>query len=199
MPSRRCTAVRALLGFYKANMGTESSMDWVRRAGDYRVLVGKRDRLGYPLGQIEQARLDELERFFMQDANRRRAPWASREQIRAPISVIVELGDFVGHARDISADGMYVATNAPFPIGARVVVRVTDEAFLEGAHDEDDDAVEGPCEQWQFSAEVVRLDANGIGLRFVGIPLALRITHRSRENEPLPALDTAVDQQPHAA
>lgn len=177
-------------------MGTESSMDWVRRAGDYRVLVGKRDRLGYPLGQVEQARLDELERFFMQDANRRRAPWASREQIRAPISVIVEFGDFVGHARDISADGMYVTTNAPLPIGARVVVRVTDEQCLD--HPEED-AVEGPCEQWQFGAEVVRLDANGIGLRFVGIPLALRITHRAREGEPLPALDTVVDQQPHAA
>ena len=178
-------------------MGTESSMDWVRRAGDYRVLVGKRDRLGYPLGQLEQARLDELARFFMQDANRRRAPWASREQIRAPISVIVEFGDWTGFARDISADGMYIVTDAPLPIGARMVVRVTDESCIEHP---DEDAVEGPCEQWQFGAEVVRLDAHGIGLRFVGIPLALRITHRAREGEPLPQLDTAVDhQQPHAA
>ena len=69
-------------------MGTETSMDWVKRAGDYRVLVGKRDSLGYSLGEAESARLDELERFFTQDANRRRAPWASREQIRAPISVV---------------------------------------------------------------------------------------------------------------
>ena len=37
-------------------MALESSMEWVRRAGDYRVLTGKRDRLGYPLGQVEQAR-----------------------------------------------------------------------------------------------------------------------------------------------
>ncbi|MCU1278752.1 MAG: hypothetical protein JWM53_2298, partial [bacterium] len=85
-------------------MGTETSMDWVRRAGEYRVLVGKRDRLGYPLGESDQARLDDLERFFTQDANRRRAPWASREHIRAAVSVDVELGDWAGHARDISAD-----------------------------------------------------------------------------------------------
>ncbi|MGZ3405243.1 MAG: PilZ domain-containing protein [Polyangia bacterium] len=175
-------------------------MDWVRRAGDYRVLVGKRDRLGYPLGAIEQARLDELERFFTQDANRRRAPWASREQIRAPISVIVEFGDFVGQARDISADGMYIVTNAPLPIGARMVVRVTDDE--PSVDHPDEDVVEKPREQWQFGAEVVRLDAHGIGLRFVGIPLALRITHRAREGEPLPHIDTAVDHplpQPHAA
>ena len=179
-------------------MGMESSMDWVRRAGDYRVLVGKRDRLGYPLGQIEQARLDELERFFMQDANRRRAPWASREQIRAPISLVVKFDDFVGYARDISADGIYVVTTAPLPLGARTVVRVTDEPSI--AHHADEDEAELPYEQWQFGAEVVRLDAAGMGLRFIGIPLALRITHLAREGEPLPRIDTEVDhRQPHAA
>jgi hypothetical protein len=146
------------------NMGTESSMDWVRRAGDYRVLVGKRDRLGYPLGQIEQARLDELERFFTQDANRRRAPWASREQIRASITAVVQFGDAVGHARDISSDGIYVITGAPLALGARTVVRVTEHA-----------------EEWQFGAEVVRLDDAGMGLRFVGIPLVLRLSHRQRD------------------
>ena len=177
-------------------MGTESSMDWVRRAGDYRVLVGKRDRLGYPLGQVEQARLDELERFFVQDANRRRAPWASREQIRAPISLVVQFDDFVGYARDISADGMYVVTTASLPIGARTVVRVTDERSVAP---DDDDEVELPYEQWQFGAEVVRLDAGGMGLRFVGIPLALRITHGAREGEPLPELTPVDEPQPHAA
>lgn len=160
-------------------MGTESSMDWVRRAGDYRVLVGKRDRLGYPLGQVEQARLDELERFFMQDANRRRAPWASREQIRAPISVVVQIGDWEGHARDISGDGMFVETTAPLYIGARTVVRVTDEP----PRDDDDDGALAPYEQWEFAVEVVRLDAEGVGLRFVGIPLTLRITHRHRDED----------------
>lgn len=155
-------------------MGAESSMDWVRRAGDYRVLVGKRDRLGYLLGEVERARLDELERFFMQDANRRRAPWASREQIRAPISVVVQLGDSTAQARDISGDGIFVVTDARLPIGARTVVRVADEPPTG-----DDIDAEAPYDQWEFAAEVVRLDAEGMGLRFVGIPLVLRITHRS--------------------
>ncbi len=156
-------------------------MDWVRRAGDYRVLVGKRDRLGYLLGEVERARLDEVERFFMQDANRRRAPWASREQIRAPISVVVQFGDATGQARDISGDGIYVVTEAPLPIGARTVVRVADEPPF----GDDVDAIT-PYDQWEFGAEVVRLDAGGMGLRFVGIPLVLRITHRHREaDEPL--------------
>jgi hypothetical protein len=150
-------------------------MDWVRRAGDYRVLVGKRDGLGFPLGAEEQARLDELERFFMQDANRRRVPWASREQIRAPISVVVQLGGISGRARDISGDGIFVETATPLPIGARTVVCVTDDPLPA-----DEDEAEVPYEEWRFSAEVVRLDKDGIGLRFVGIPLVLRITHRNR-------------------
>jgi hypothetical protein len=154
-------------------------MDWVRRAGDYRVLVGKRDRLGYLLGEVERARLEELERFFVQDANRRREPWASREQIRAPISVVVQIGDFSGQARDISGDGMFVLTTAPLPIGARTVVRVTDEPALA----DDGDGARPPYEQWEFAAEVVRLEAAGVGLRFVGIPLTLRITHRHRDDE----------------
>jgi hypothetical protein len=164
-------------------MGTETSMDWVKRARDYRVLVGKRDSLGYPLGEVESARLDELERFFTGDANRRRAPWASREQIRAPISIVVQFGDWVGEARDISGEGMYVVTQAPLAIGERTVVRVTD-APVHDINNDDFDA-DAPYDQWEFGAEVVRLDAGGMGLRFVGIPLVLRITHRNRDGEPV--------------
>jgi hypothetical protein len=156
-------------------MRTETSMEWVRRASDYRVLIAKRDRLGYPLGEVERARLDELERFFTQDANRRRAPWASREQIRAPVSIVVQFGDAVGRARDLSGDGMFVVTTAPLHVGARTVLRVNDEPYVVR---NDDDEDEGPYEQWQFGAEVVRLDKAGMGVRFVGIPLVLRISHR---------------------
>jgi hypothetical protein len=161
-------------------MRSESSMEWVRRAGDYRILVGKRDRLGFPLGEVEQARLEELERFFSQDANRRRLPWATRDQIRAPISVVVQFGDAsIGQARDISGDGMYVATEAKLRLGERVVVSVDDEPYTDP-----EDEAEGPYEQWRFGAEVVRLDAAGMGLRFVGIPLVLRITHQHPFDHP---------------
>lgn len=148
-------------------------MDWVRRAGDYRVLVGKRDGLGYPLAEVEQARLDELERFFLPDANRRRLPWAQRENIRAPISIVVTVGDVTGKAQDISPQGIYVVTSARLPIGARTMVTISDGPFITPDGDEDP-----TVEEWRFPAEVVRLDVGGIGLRFVGIPLQLRLAHR---------------------
>ena len=163
-------------------MGMESSLEWVRRAGDYRVLVGKRDRLDFPLSESEQARLAELERFFVQDANRRRMPWATREQIRAAISIIVQFDEAVGRAQDISPDGMYVVTTAPLYIGARTVIRVNEAPYVERVGDDED---ETPYEQWRFGAEVVRLDAAGMGVRFVGIPLALRIVHMRPAERPI--------------
>ena len=161
-------------------MRTESSMDWVRRAGSYRVLIGKRDGLGCPLGEAEETRLAELERFFTQDANRRRMPWVQREQIRAPISIVVQFGDAEGRAQDISGGGMYVVTSAPLAVGTRTVVRVTEEPVV--TDDEDSD---GTFEEWQFGAEVVRVDGAGMGLRFVGIPVALRISHRRSAASPV--------------
>ncbi|HEX6839858.1 MAG TPA: PilZ domain-containing protein, partial [Polyangia bacterium] len=95
--------------------------------------------------------------------------------IRAPISVVVELGDARAEARDISGDGIFVVTDVRLPIGARTVVRVADEPPTG-----DDIDAEAPYDQWEFAAEVVRLDVDGMGLRFVGIPLVLRITHRSQ-------------------
>ena len=94
----------------------------------------------------------------------------------------MQFGDGTGQARDISGDGIFVVTTAPLPMGARTVVRVADEPALAG----DDFDAQAPYDQWEFGAEVVRLDAGGMGLRFVGIPLILRITHRHREEaEPL--------------
>ena len=77
----------------------------------------------------------------------------------------------------ITLDGRPMVHDIPLAVGARTVVRVTG-AVAEDPIDED----EAPYEQWEFGAEVVRLDAAGMGLRFVGIPLALRITHRHRND-----------------
>jgi hypothetical protein len=151
-------------------------MEWIRRAADYRVLIGKRDSLGFPLGDLELARLAELERFFTHDANRRRLPWTHREQVRAPIAVIVQFADALGEARDISGDGVFIATSEPLAPGTRTVVRISESAHPDDGSDGDEvDAVD----EWQFGAEVVRVERGGMGLRFVGIPLRLRITHRS--------------------
>jgi hypothetical protein len=160
-------------------------MEWIRRAADYRVLVGKRDTLGFPLGALEQARLVELERFFGRDANRRRTPWTHREQLRAPVHLIVQFGDATGVARDLSGDGIFVETTRPLLPGARTVLRVN-EAMQRGLDglplpDEEPAAVD----EWRFAAEVVRIDVNGMGLRLVGIPLQLRITHHGTPLSPL--------------
>ena len=53
-------------------------------------------------------------------------PRASRSA--RPSRVVVQIRRLAGgSARDISGDGMFVVTDAPLPIGARTVVRVTDE------------------------------------------------------------------------
>ncbi|HWE28568.1 MAG TPA: hypothetical protein VHB97_11230, partial [Polyangia bacterium] len=59
----------------------------------------------------------------------------------------------------------------------RVVVRIS-----EAPAEDDDGGVVATYRQWQFGAEVVRRDDAGLGLRFVGIPLALSIAYRRRES-----------------
>jgi hypothetical protein len=143
------------------------SMEWIRCAGEYRTLIGKRDRLGCTLGEREVTRLRELESFFRRDAHEDRPPWCHRENWRAPVSILVEFGaDGAGRAVDICGEGMFVATERPLAMGARTVVRVAETGAQGNEH-----------LQWQFAAEVVRLTGDGMGLRFVGIPLSLRVAH----------------------
>jgi hypothetical protein len=156
-------------------------MEWVRRAGEYRTLAGKRDELGFPLAPLEAARLAELERFFTACADPERAPFVQREHIRRNISVVVtyrtgQKGTDSGEARDISGEGLFIACHAPLAVGESTVVRVIDR--FSG-------------EEWRFGAEVVRVELGdrpgfgaGMGLRFVGIPLALRVGHRGAPLEP---------------
>jgi hypothetical protein len=158
-------------------MGTDGSMEWVRRAGDFRVLVGKRDGLGQALGEDEATRLDELSGYFVASEEARgRLPWAYRDKLRAVVAIAVDVGESPGEARNISPDGMFVVTERPLPVGSQTVVRVSDAAQV---HDNED--VDATYEQWQFAAEVVRVEGGGMGLRFVGIPLLLRLANRHPE------------------
>jgi hypothetical protein len=170
----------------------KSAMEWIRRAADYRVLVGKRDSLGFPLVDRELERLEELERFFGRDANRRRTPWAHREQLRAPARLVVQLGDAVGFLRDLSGHGMFVETKRPLQLGDKTVVRVN-EAMQRGLDGIpfDLDAEPLTVDEWRFAAEVVRVDVHGMGLRLVGIPLQLRITHHGTPLSPSPQMNAA--------
>jgi hypothetical protein len=146
------------------------SMDFIHRVGEYRTLVGKRDQLGYPLGSLEQARLDELEAFFAKQSEPTRLPFATREHDRARISLVVTFSSGSdpewGEARDVSPEGMFIATFEPPELGTALVVRVIDRTS---------------GDEWRFGAEVVRLSVGpvgGIGVRFKGIPLKLRLGHR---------------------
>ena len=145
----------------------KESMEWIKRASEYRTLRGKRDMLGYPLGMVEAARLDELERFFQENLHPSRMVFNQREQQRIGISIVVTFsgrdGIGRGRARDVSGDGLYVETEEALPVGTRTMVSVMDRTT---------------CEEWQFSAEVVRIESSGMGLKFLGIPLALRVGHR---------------------
>ena len=151
------------------------SMKWVRRASEYQTLAGKRDHLGFPLATAEKARLAELESSFAPLDPARRITFEGREQARVPIALLVAFdqpgGEGSGYARDLSGLGMWVQTRLPLPVGARTIVRVDDEESGEG---------------WRFTAEVVRVgagDRSGMGLKFIGIPLQLRVGHR-----PLPGI-----------
>ena len=148
-------------------------MEWIRRVGEYRTLVGKRDQLGYPLGALEQARLEELEAFFARSADRTVLPFVERESPRTPVSLTVSFSagrvPGFGEARDLSTEGIFIKTTEQLPVGTKTEIRVIDR------HSGD---------EWRFGAEVVRIecgpdDRRGLALRFRGIPLALRLGHRS--------------------
>jgi len=143
------------------------SMEWVKRASEYRTLRGKRDLLGTPLDALDSLRLDELESYFAESLRPQRLVFNQRDQQRIRISIGVTFsgqdGISRGRARDVSGDGLYVETESPLPAGAHTVVSVMDRTT---------------SEEWQFSAEVVRVDLDGMGLKFLGIPLSLRVGHR---------------------
>ena len=142
-------------------------MEWITRVGEYRTLRGKRDQLGCALGRSEAARLAELERFFAACADPHRIPFVQRDQLRAAISLFVTFRtgeeNCDGEARDVSGDGMFIATPRPLAPGAQTTIRVIDRYT---------------GEEWRFAAEVVRAESHGMGLRLLGIPLALRLGHR---------------------
>ena len=151
-------------------------MEWVRRVGEYRTLIGKRDGLGCSLGEQDLARLEELEQFFTACADPHRVPFIQRDQVRATVSVIVVFtagrGTVAvdGQVSDISGEGVFIQTAKPLPVGAQTVLRIIDRFT---------------GDEWRFAAEVVRLDStkkHGMGLRFVGIPVSLRLGHRAAPN-----------------
>jgi hypothetical protein len=149
-----------------------NSMKWIRRVAELRTLSAKRDVLGCDLGSEEAHRLEELETFFAEctDAPNEDDPF-ERLGWRAPVTLMVTYttaggATQTGLLRDVSGDGAFVETDAPLPPGQPTLVRVIDRYS---------------GEEFRFSAGVVRAQEGGMALQFVGIPLALRLGHRSAQ------------------
>lgn len=144
-------------------------MKWIRRVAELRTLSAKRDILGCDLGSEEAHRLEELETFFAEctDGGGEADPF-ERLGWRAPVTLLVTYttdGGAVqtGLLRDVSRDGAFLETEAPLPAGQPTTVRVIDRQT---------------GDELRFTAGVVRAEEGGMALRFVGIPLALRLGHR---------------------
>jgi hypothetical protein len=155
-------------------MATEpiEALELMKHCVDYRTLRGKRDELGLVLSPGDGARLDELERFFSERPDRDAPEYARRDHVRRPVRLIVEYraadgARAGGVVRDLSCEGVFLETLYPLAPGARTVLRVFDRA--------------GGSE-WRLGASVVWVKrSRGMGLRFVGIPLDVRLGHDPRK------------------
>ena len=151
-------------------------MTMIKHCVDYRTLQGKRDLLGLQLSDRDRELLEELDQFFSERAlGPTDVPeFARRDYRRRAVRLAVEFrspdGSREGRMADLSGGGTFIETAAPLATGAETVVRVFDR--LAGR-------------EWRFGAEVAWVDARGMGLRFVGIPLEVRLGHRNRPKSPV--------------
>ncbi|MSP62367.1 MAG: hypothetical protein EXR72_18945 [Myxococcales bacterium] len=145
---------------------------------DYRTLRGKRDDFGLDLSNADSERLAGLEDFFRQQAvaGRSASPpaFVQRDHLRQEIhlKVVFQRGDgesSEGTLHNLSASGAFIETAEPLVAGQRTVVRVTDAAA---------------SVEWRIVADVAWVRGAGMGLRFVGIPLEVRLGHPLRAVSP---------------
>ncbi len=151
----------------------------VKHCVDYLALRGKRDDLGLSLSPGDRELLDELERFFLERAEHAPAgvpEWARRDHHRRDLKLAVRFTRADGSASDgrmvnLSGGGAFVETIEPLAAGQRTVLRIIDEAA---------------AREWRLGAAVAWVQhGGGMGLRFVGIPLEVRLGHRPHAKPPL--------------
>lgn len=130
---------------------------------------------GIPLRANEQRRLVELERVFGAGGLETSRPsdpgrpafllrLETRASLRLPVEFLVGRDEWApGAMANLSLSGFFVETDAPYAVGAKVLFRFFDLAA---------------GRLWQFTGEVERVaggDGGGMGLRFHGVPLELRL------------------------
>ncbi|UJR85015.1 PilZ domain-containing protein [Sandaracinus amylolyticus] len=124
---------------------------------EYQLLRAKQDRLEVPLDDDERARLFGLGRLLTGDGTP-----SPRTMPRLPfpktVSFTMPGGFESGEVKNLSGTGLAIATARPPVIGARVIVRLLDEA--------------AGCEYF-FPCRVIwarRANLPGMGLVFDGVP-----------------------------
>ena len=147
----------------------------------YRALRGCRDDLHLRLKSDEARRLAELERVFgiLDPAAGDHPSFLLRLEERAPLRLAVEFrrdsGELAeGHLSNLSAGGFFVETAFPLHPGEHLTFKFLDL---------------GAGRVWLFAGEVEwsREGAGGgMGLRFAGIPVEMRLGHIGRFDGPLP-------------
>lgn len=151
----------------------------IKHCVDYLALRGKRDDLGLALSPADRELLDELEHFFLERADSAPAgvpEFARRDFHRRDLKLAVRFsrsdgGVTEGRIRNLSGGGAFVETIEPLAPGQRTVLRIIDEAA---------------AREWRLGAAVAWVQhGGGMGLRFVGIPLEVRLGHRPPARRPL--------------
>lgn len=154
----------------------DEAMAMVRHCMEYRTLSGKRDQLHLQLSERDRELLDELDHFFSEHAGAgpRGVPeFARRDFRRRPLRLEVEFRGEDGCARDgmignLSGGGLFIETDQPLVPGSETVLRIF-----------------GSQHELRFGASVAWVHAGGMGVRFVGIPLEVRLGHRGRPLRPI--------------
>jgi hypothetical protein len=145
-------------------------VDLLHRCLGYQALRGRRDELGLPLREEEVHQLEELERFFAATPSQPADPGLpcfERLDERHPLGLAIEFGDGHGERREgtlrnLSLAGAFVETRHPFAPGDRLSMVFVDP---------------GDGCRWHFSGDVAWVrggPGGGMGLSFIGIPVAIR-------------------------
>ena len=194
------------------NGATSEMVDLLSSCLGYQVLRGRRDFLSVPLRPHDLRRLDECERTLQRafgmnvasaslgagitvsDGGNPVLQLPGRELLRRSVTLPVEVWDSDGRGsdgliRDLSPSGMFVATQRLRRRGERCRFRFVDptlrfEWLFCGEVAWSNYGAEGEGPNVAGPDGAVRVE-RGMGFRFIGIPLELRIGHRPTDTSPL--------------
>lgn len=162
------------------NRIAREAWSWIEQVCEFRTLDGKR-ALGLSLSLSEAARLDMLRRMFdLGESGGAGLSYLDRQVERLRLDLAADLiihGNLVpARMQDVSLTGMFVETATPLTEGLRAVVHLRAAELGRTI---------------QFPSIVTRVDADGVALRFVGLPVALSSRRPVNPSTPEPETSSA--------